>query len=204
MRLLEVDGGQLALALFIAALVAALELITSKYPRTLSFVLKSRWFYIYVLIYGILGGVAFALLPLAGDQIVTSSIIANPWIQAALVGFSIKAFLHIRIFTVSTGPGQSFPVGLVSFVQLFEPWILRNIELDHYYEQRAFIAPRASKFETVEATRKQAINNIPLELTKEEKAALTSDIQQAATPAQVIGAFLKYFGRRFTRDTFPS
>src|SRR5262249_36951986 len=46
----------------------------------------------------------------------------------------------------TTGPGQSFPVGLESFVQLFEPWMLRELELDHYDKERAFIQPRAARF----------------------------------------------------------
>jgi len=187
----------------VATSVTALELITSKYPRTFEFVLKSRWFYVYVLIYGLLGGISFALLPSLGDQVTTTSVIANPWIQAALVGFSIKAFLHIRIFTVSTGPGQSFPVGLESFVQLFEPWMLRSIDLDHYHEQRAFISPRATNLTNVPAARIQATNNVPPGLTPQEAAALNSDLNQATTSDQVIGVYLKYFGLRLTRTTFP-
>jgi hypothetical protein len=202
MTLFGVDAGQLALTMFVATSVTALELITSKYPRTFEFVLKSRWFYVYVLIYGLLGGISFALLPLLGDQVTTTSVIANPWIQAALVGFSIKAFLHIRIFTVSTGPGQSFPVGLESFVQLFEPWMLRSIDLDHYHEQRAFISPRAASLTDV-AARTKAASNVPPGLPPQETAALNSDLNQATTSDQVIGVYLKYFGLRLTRTTFP-
>jgi hypothetical protein len=202
MTLFGVDAGQLTLTMAVATSVTALELITSKYPRTFEFVFKSAWFYVYVLIYGVLGGISFALLPLLGDQVTTTSVIANPWIQAALVGFSIKAFLHIRIFTVSTGPGQSFPVGLESFVQLFEPWMLRSIDLDHYHEQRAFISPRAANLTDV-AARTMATNNVPPSLTPQETAALKSDLQQAMTSDQVIGVYLKYFGLRLTRTTFP-
>jgi hypothetical protein len=93
---------QIIVAFVVAGLVTALELITTKYPRTSGFVLQIKWFYAYVLIYGVLGAIAYSLLPLlAGEVALTGIGLSN-----AVVGFSIKAFLHIRIFTVSTGPGQ--------------------------------------------------------------------------------------------------
>jgi hypothetical protein len=193
----------LAVTFVVAALVTAVELITSKYPRTVRFAVKSVWFYAYILIYGLLGAIAFALLPLLGDQVTTESVISNPWVKAAIIGFSVKAFLHIRIFAVSTGPGQSFPVGLESFVQLFEPWILRSLELDHYSEQSAFIASRAAKFANVAAARTEAKNNPPPGLSPAEKAVFEADIDQAANAAQVIAAYLKYSGIRLTKTTFP-
>lgn len=189
----------------VAAVVTGIELITTKYPQTSDFVVKSVWFYAYILIYGALGAIAFGLLPLVGDQVTTTGIgLGNPWVQAVLVGFSIKAFLHIRVYTVSTGPGQSFPVGLETFVQLFEPWMLRKLELDHFVHQRAFIAPRAARFQDVAAARTQALANIPNTFTAAEQAALTADINQAATPDQVISAYLKYTGLGVTGTTFPS
>jgi hypothetical protein len=184
--------------------VTAVELITSKYPRTAPFALKSIWFYIYILIYGSLGAAGFALLPLLGDQVTTEGIaISNPWAKAALIGFSVKAILHIRIFAVTTGPGQSFPVGLESFVQLFEPWILRTLELDHYSEQSAFITPRAARFANVTDARTQAKGNPPPGLSAAERAVFDADIDQASTAAQVIAAYLKYSGIRLTKATFP-
>jgi hypothetical protein len=194
---------QLLLAFAVAALVTAIELITSKYPRTARFTLGSFWFYAYFLIYGVLAAIGLIVLPLVGG---TSSGVAtsNPWLNAALVGFSVKAILHIRIFAVSTGPGQSFPVGLESFVQLFEPWLLRSLELDHFAKQSAFIAPRALKFATATDAQNKAIANPPPGFSSEEKAAFEADIGQAATPGQVIAAYLKYAGIKLTTNTFPA
>jgi hypothetical protein len=152
----------------------------------------------------LLASIALALLPLVNDQVTIEGIgTTNPWIKACLVGFSVKAVLHIRIFTVSTAPGQSFPVGLESFVQLFEPWMLRSLELDHYYAQSAFIAPRAAKFATVADARTQASANVPPGLSPADTAAFNADIGQATTPAQVIAAYLKYAGVKLTQSTFP-
>jgi hypothetical protein len=55
MTLVGVLVGPLAVAFVIAAVVTALELITSKYPRPARFCFKSPWFFAYVLIYGLLG-----------------------------------------------------------------------------------------------------------------------------------------------------
>jgi hypothetical protein len=125
MQLFGVDARVLALTFAVATVVTAIELITTKYPRTPEFITKSRWFYAYILVYGTLGAAALALLPLVGSEITMTGVgLENPWVKALLVGFSVKAVLHIRIVTVSTGPNQSFPVGLETLVQLFEPWML--------------------------------------------------------------------------------
>jgi hypothetical protein len=204
MTLFGVPPGPLAVAFAIAALVTALELVTSKYPRTVRFCIKSPWFYLYFVIYGLLGAGALALLPVVGSQVSIEGIgLTNPWVKAAFVGLSIKAFLHIRIFSVSTGPGESFPFGLESFVQLFEPWMLRTIELDHYSAQSDFIAPRAAKFPTVAAAQAKAKASVPPALSTAEKAAFDADIDQAPSPDQAVAAYLKYAGIKLTERAFP-
>jgi hypothetical protein len=194
----------MAVAFIIAALVTALELVTSKYPRTARFCFKSPWFFGYVLIYGFLGAGALALLPLLSSQVTIEGVgLTNPWIKAVFVGLSIKAFLHIRIFSVSTGPGQTFPFGLESFVQLFEPWMLRTLELDHYSAQSEFIAPRAAKFATLAEVQSTAKTHVPPALSPAERAAFDGDIDQAVSPAEAIAAYLKYAGIKLTAHAFP-
>ncbi|HWX82308.1 MAG TPA: hypothetical protein VNZ48_01805 [Xanthobacteraceae bacterium] len=203
MTLFGVAPGLLAVSFVIAALVTALELITSKYPRTARFCVKSPWFHIYFVIYGLLGAGALALLPVLTQVTIEGVGLSNPWVKAAFVGLSIKAFLHIRIFSVSTGPGQSFPFGLESFVQLFEPWMLRTIELDHFSAQNNFIKPRAAKFATAVAAQAVAMANPPPALPSADQAAFGSDINQATSPVYVIAAYLKYAGVKLTENTFP-
>jgi hypothetical protein len=185
MQLFGIDAGVLGLAFAAAAFVTAVELITTKYPRTPEFVAKSRWFYAYVLIYGALGAAALALLPLVGSEVTMTGVgLENPWVKALLVGFSVKAVLHIRIFTVSTGPNQSFPVGLETFVQFFEPWMLTSLDLNHFSAQQALIKPRAAKQGSL-------------------AAALIADINGCMTTQEVISAYLKYVGIKLTDSTFP-
>lgn len=204
MTVMGVDAAQLAVAFGIAAAVTALELITSKFPQTSIFALKSPWFLGYIVIYGLLGAAALTLLPFIADQVKTDGgIFGNPWVKAGLVGLSIKAFLHIRILTVTTGPGQSFPVGLETFVQLFEPWMTKRIELDHYSGVSDFIKPRARRYRNVKNARKLAKNKIPSSFNAKEKTALIDDITRAANSTEVIDAYLKYTGVKLTRTAFP-
>ena len=109
------------LAFTVAIAVTALELLTTKYPRTAAFVCHTVWFYVYIVIYGAIAAIALALLPVLGAHIQSDGInLMNPWIAAAAVGISVKSLLHIRIFNVSTGPGKDLPVGLETIVLLFD------------------------------------------------------------------------------------
>jgi hypothetical protein len=79
MQLFAMDIRLLGLTFVVATAVTAIELITSTYPRTAGFVVKSRWFYAYILIYGLLGAAALALLPLVGSQVTMTGVgLDNP------------------------------------------------------------------------------------------------------------------------------
>src|SRR5882762_2908990 len=95
------------LSLAIAFLIAWLELVTSKYPRTLFQVKKCRTLYYYALIYG---SVSFAAM-LGLNQLVKSGTVkleglflSSVWAQSVVIGLSTRALLHIRIFNISVGP----------------------------------------------------------------------------------------------------
>ena len=196
--------GATGLAFVVALVVTGLELITTQYALTPNFVLKSIWFYAYVIVYGFIAAVVFWVLPLISDQVTMSGVgLANPWIKAAVVGFSIKAFLHIRLFTVSTGPGSSFPVGIETLVQLFEPWMLRRLELDHWNKLQTFVASQAAAFPRVADARTEALANIPGGTKSADRAAFRADITAAGTQSEVIIVYMKYFGTAAAKRVFP-
>jgi hypothetical protein len=196
--------GQFVLAGVIAVAVTALELITTKFPRTPAFVVRSVWFYVYIFAYGVIAAGAYALLPLIGTRVDPATIgLSNPWIQAGVVGLSVKALLHIRVFNVSTGPGRDFPVGLETIVLLFEPWLIRSIELDVFSQLMGFVGPRASQCPTLSDAQSRAINNIPNTFSPAEKAALIADIMRATVVTDVIVAYISYAGLNVTRKVFP-
>ena len=196
--------GEVGLAALIAVAVVGLELITTQYPRTSIFVFRSGWFYAYVISYGLIAALVYLLLPLIGAQVTMTGIgLGNPWVQAVVTGLSVKALLHIRIFNVSTGPGRDFPVGLETIVLLFEPWLLRSLELDHFSELMAFVTPRAARCADVAAARQLATNNIPNTFLPAEKAALAADIARATTSGDVIVAYISYVGIKLAGGVFP-
>jgi hypothetical protein len=198
------DLTPIALAAVIGAAVTGLELITTEYPRTSTFALRSPWFYGFVVIYSIIAGGAYAILPLVGDQFSVAGLgIANPWVQAAIIGFSIKAVLHIRIFTVSRGPGDQLPVGLETLVQLFEPWLLSGLDLDHYFRELKFVRPRAALLPDVPTAKATAISNIPARFKPAVRAALQADINRETTREGVIIVYMGYCGINLTKSTFP-
>lgn len=91
-------AGILALSITIA------ELVTSKYARTYFLVMRSQWIYVYALIYAL---IAFGVMLLV-DTLTENGLIkleglglSNIWVRAIVVGVSVKAFLHIRLFNVT-------------------------------------------------------------------------------------------------------
>jgi hypothetical protein len=204
MAVLGVDVWQLCLAGVIAATVTGLELITTEYPRTSRFVLPSPWFWGYVVIYGALAVVALTILPLITNQVTVDGVgLSNPWLKAAFVGFSVKAFLHVRLFTVSRGPGDQFPVGLETFVQLFEPWFLSNLQLDHYFREMEFVTPRAQRCADLATAQTRAKANIPPAFKSALRTALRADVDQETTREGVVIVYLTYCGMKLTSNAFP-
>src|SRR5262245_54022133 len=108
--------GPALVAFVLATAIAGLELVTSKYPRTFFFIKKYVWLYLYALVYGLLSfGFMIGLDALMKANAIGFSGPLNTgrWGWSIAVGFSTKALLHIRLFTVSGG-SQSFPVGIES------------------------------------------------------------------------------------------
>jgi hypothetical protein len=155
--------GPALLSFALATSLAALELITSKYPRTFSLLRHSWAFYAYAIIYGV---IAFCVMLGLGALVKSGTVkleglgLSSPWVQAVVIGVAFKAFLHIRLFSVSLG-AESFPVGVETLVQLFEPWLQRTIELDHFNSLRNYIAPRAQKYSDLDLVKQQIAQNLP-------------------------------------------
>lgn len=122
-----------------------------------------------------------------------------------IIGLTVKAFLHIRIFEVSTGaaPGKSVPVGIETVTQLFEPWLLRNIGLEHWIAKTEFLTAAVAKHSNLNQTRATALGAIPSSFDAVEKAAMIADLNAAATVNDVLDVYLTNVGCRGFRTTFP-
>jgi hypothetical protein len=199
--------GPALLSLVLATSLAALELITSKYPRTLSLLRRSWAFYSYAIVYGI---IAFCVMLSLQALVKTGTVkleglgLANPWVQALAIGVTFKALLHIRLFSVSIG-AESFPVGVETLVQLFEPWLLRTIELDHFNALRNYIAPRAQKYIDLDLVKKQIAQNLPPSISADgaEGKAFLADVQRAGSVSEALRLYMNAVGRRLFDSVFP-
>ena len=197
--------GPSLLAFLIASIIASLELITSKYPRTFFLLKNSRALYLYAFIYGAIGGgVLLGLQSLIDAKLVKLEGLglSNAWVQALVVGLSVKAFLHIRLFSVNVAQ-QSFPVGVETIVQLFEPWLLRTIELDHFNAGRNFVGSRAAKFPDPNSVKNTIKANVPPTFSSPEKAAFSADVDKATTVVEMMELFLGFLGRGSFDRVFP-
>lgn len=193
------------LALLVAFLIVIVELLTSHYPQTLFLVLKEKALYIYGAIYGL---IAFFVM-LAFDALVSSNTItiegsesSSVYIRALLVGIAIKALLHINLVTVKVG-GQSTPIGLETIVQLFEPTLLRTIQLSEFNSLRNFIKPYSVKFPNLEENKKTVIENIPKTFSDVEISALENDIEKSDDIIEVFELVVKNLGRKTLDRLFP-
>ncbi len=195
------------LALTTAFLISLLELVTSEYPQTSALLLRQSFKpYLYG---GIYGAIAFALTAslgyLAGEGSVslTGLGLQSPWLRAVAVGVTIKAFMHVRLFTVGIRGSSKFPVGVETLVQLFEPWLLRGIEIDHFNAVRGYIAPRADKYPNLQVVKDTIKNNLPTRLSSAELTGFRADVDKAASVLEAMEQYLAFLGSATFNRVFP-
>lgn len=128
--------------------------------------------------------------------------LSSPWGQAIAVGLTTKAFLHIRLFTIVVG-AQSFPVGVESIVQVFEPWLLREIELEEFNTVREYVQPRSDRYSDLTAVRTKIKQDLPQSFSPQERAAFEADLDKTTTTVQAMELYLRFVGQRSFNRLFP-
>lgn len=198
------QAGPCVLAFVLASLLTTVELITTKYPHT-AYLLRRCWaLYAYALIYGVIAvGVTifWNALSTAGMMHVQGADLSNPWLRALAVGFTVKAFLHVRFFSVTVG-SDSFPIGIETAVQLFEPWLLSTIDLDHFLALGQYIGTRAAKYNNLQNVQTAIQQNTPQNPSTLSRAFL-SDVQRSTTVADALRLYLTFVGTKLFDSTFP-
>lgn len=146
----------------LAFVFTLLETCTSRYPTTCKFLLKNSYFiYIYSSLYGALALVFMLLLSWLTSEkyVVFTNSLSNPWLHAALVGLATKAILHINVYTANLGT-VSVPVGLETFLYLFEPFLIRKIDLENYNLTCKYIDERIPAGDVAQI-KKTILKNVP-------------------------------------------
>jgi len=126
----------LVVVFVVGAIFSGYELLSTTYPMTCYFILRnSRSIYAYSIIYGIISVIFMVGIDYFGIfKCVVTPVLSNIWVQAVFVGISTKAFLHIRFFNA-----DPIPIGFETIVYLFEPMLLKQINLDDYNAVEEYI-----------------------------------------------------------------
>lgn len=196
------------LAFFVAYLFTILELITSEYPRTYSFIIKKISLHSYGIIYGLFALIIVLILDTltqSGSITIKGLGLSNIWWKAIIVGISTKGFLKIKLFTVNVG-SNPFPIGIDSLVQIFEPWLLETIRLNEYNEVRKFLEDKVNQYRNlnIDDVKKKMVNNIPRTLKAKDKKVFKLDLSEMEEIIEAMELYLSAFGRETLERVFPS
>jgi hypothetical protein len=193
------------LAFFTASFVVGLELVSSEYPTTFFTLCKEWALYLYCGIYGFLSFMTvlfFEKLVNSGAVVVQGPGLSSPYVRALLVGLSVRAFLHLNVYTVRVGL-QSTSVGLETFVQLFEGPLLRTMALREYNGVMEYLEPYVQSYTDLTVARETAKRSLPSSFDSREIAALEKDLDEADEVGQVLALVLRNLGRRTLERVFP-
>lgn len=194
------------IAFFIAYFFTVLELVTSKYPRTYSFIIKKISLHIYGVIYGVFALTIIFVLNLllqSGSIKIEGLGLSNPLWKATLIGLSTKGFLKIKLFTVNVGTNP-FPIGIDTIVQIFEPWLLEEISLNEYNAVRNYLENKVALYShlSLENVKDKIKDNIPRNLKEKDKKVFKLDLSETTTAIDAMELYLATFGRETLERVF--
>lgn len=200
------------IAFALALSVTFADYVTSNFPGTLCLALKNRWLFIYACVYGLFGIVGFVAYPElfgANNAAASTAVKAttfsmqNPWMRAATIGLTIKTVMHLKFFEIPSGAGSATPVGIATFLQPFEPLLVRAIKLEHWNLLTALMSTAAAKYPTLTVALPLALAGIPGSLTPAEKAAMAADLNAAKAVNDLFQVYISYAGCSLFKKTFP-
>jgi hypothetical protein len=208
------------LAFAISGGIAWVELVTSRYPRTVQlFWRRSRALWVYAALYGAIAcGFTLGYEPLARAGVFRIEIAGareapaedyHPsWLIAVLIGLSTRALLHIRIFSVpSAGSKDTFPVGTETLILLFEPWLLESVALTDYNAVAEYLGRKTAHYPDLDAVKVRIREGLPAPssplLPDVVRKALLDDIKSAKTVEIALETYLRAFGVASLDQRFP-
>jgi hypothetical protein len=194
------------LAGLIGASIAFVELVTTCYARTCGLFLGKTWaIWIFSAIYGVIAfGVMLSWDSLVHDGVVGSNgfLAKSYWVRPILVGVCAKAFLHTRLVTIEVN-GKPFPVGIETFVRIFEPWLLKTILLDEHAAVQTFLAEPLSRYNNLAEVKSIIKDNIPATLPWDERETVLSDLdKKQKTVRDAMAMFLRLYGPKVFNSAF--
>jgi hypothetical protein len=196
------------LAFLLATAVTFADFVTTNFPGTLCLAARCRSLWAYSALYGAFGIAAFLLYPQLWphpEASASSLSMDNAWFRAAVVGVTIKSVMHFKIASLPT-PGataQPIPIGIATFLQPFEPLMIKQIGFEYWQRTTALLTPAAAKYPDLQATKIRATAAIPGNLDGAERLALANDLGLKTTVNEVLATFLSAVGCEIFKVTFP-
>jgi hypothetical protein len=120
--------------------------------------------------------------------------IASPYVQAFVIGVSVRAVLHINLFTLTSGKTTT-PIGFETFTRFFEAGLLRDMKFFEFIQIDGYLAGYANRF-TIDEAKARARANVPATLAAEERDAFVVDVEKASAVRDVMEVFLRFAGQR--------
>jgi hypothetical protein len=201
--------GPPVLAFLLGSLVSYWNLVTSKYPRTHFLIRGYRPLKYYCGVYGI-SAIVIVLLVQVGALIVnipSLSSVLGRWVLAVLVGVFIKTFVETRLSITVTIGNRSVPIGIDTFVRLFEPRLLGYIHEHEFYKVREFLKPSEQQYTNLSDVKARILNALPPqegEAFGAERKAFLLAINEAENIGLVMGKYLRHVGKQNFELTFPN
>lgn len=186
--------GPIALAGVIALFFTGLELITTHYQHRARFVIKRWEFWVYVVSYAIAGALLMFLIEYLirdGSIKLEGSFVDNPWVQAITVGVICKGLIEIKLFTVN-----QTPIGLSTFVHLYEPKLLKDLGHQVWEAMTAHIKPYADNNGDFGEVKNKITRNLPPDIRDNaaNKAAFQIDLEGKATVQEAMELYFETVG----------
>jgi|SRR5579884_3822181 len=124
------------LALFIASCSIIIDRITTKHLHTHFIIMKCPQLYFYALIYGAGAFTITFFLPY------NKLSLSNAWIEALIVGVTIRAFLNITLFSVPIpNTKETVSLGIQAAIRPIENLILTTMNEAYDIQLMSFLSP---------------------------------------------------------------
>ncbi len=199
-----------ALAFVLALYISITEFFNTNSAIVFAFAKRSVWLWLYGSVYGLVA-VLFLLLiyhrfikadigtiALAGLQ-PTSKV----WFYAAVIGISTRSLLNISFYNIAVD-GKTFPLGLATFVQTFEPRLTKLIDEDYFisfdvFLQRAVMANKHLMLVEVHEIMRERLSS---RLTRSEVSSFLLQLADTKSVREAFSLYISTFGKRIFCHTF--
>ena len=178
-----------------------IELITSIYPRTYHFLRNST---LYICLYSGLYGIFSVIMMLLVEYgyIKLEGIgVSNILIQSLLVGITIRALLHIRIFSYNTG-SELVPIGTETILLPIESWLLKEIGIGEYNTVKEYTDKTETCYKDFDNVKREIKRNIP-STNEQEITTFSLDIDKTENISEAMSLYIRQFGKKSFDRVFP-